>query len=172
METPTGPLPFATILRRREPDRRHQVAAAQLGQHPRIDLVRLAGERGEAFDPHRIGDIDAPSRHLQLVMNEASAVHRLDRRVHRLSVLLKATDEGTQPIAVGQHCPGVDGFATVGHGMDIHALPAEIESNVQHYPGASSAVSGPTTRRLSESEAPLHGIQMTERTWDRAREGN
>jgi hypothetical protein len=75
-------------------------------------------------------------------MDEASTVHRLDRRVHRLSVLLEATAKGTQAVAVGQHQPGVDGLASVVHDMDVHSLPAEIQANVQHCSGASSGVAG------------------------------
>jgi hypothetical protein len=40
----------------------------QLGQHPGVDLVGLAGQRGQAFDLLYVCDLDLPARQLQLVI--------------------------------------------------------------------------------------------------------
>jgi hypothetical protein len=48
MESPPGSLAFTPHIWSGEPDRRHQITPAQLGEHPRIDLVRLACQRRQA----------------------------------------------------------------------------------------------------------------------------
>ncbi len=39
------PLALGSDQRVRQPDRRHQIATGELGQHPRVDPVGLAGQR-------------------------------------------------------------------------------------------------------------------------------
>jgi hypothetical protein len=72
---------------RRQPDRRHEVPAGEIGRHPRVDPIGLAGQRREALDLDRVGDRDRPAAQLQLVVDEAGAGHRLDHRRHRLPEL-------------------------------------------------------------------------------------
>jgi hypothetical protein len=148
MEPPPRALPLTAMLWCGKPDRRHQVASAELGEHSRIDLVCLAGERGESFDLYRVGDIDAPPSQLQLVVNEAGAIHRLDRRVHGFLMLLESTDEGTQAPTIRRHPPGVDTLARVVHHVDVHSFLAEIQANMQHCSGPPLVSLVLTPRRL------------------------
>ena len=61
MQPPAGDLPLAAQLDRGQPDRRHQVPERQLGQHPRVDLVRLARQRRQPLDLLRVGDQHLPA---------------------------------------------------------------------------------------------------------------
>jgi hypothetical protein len=72
-----------------QPDRRHQIATCQLGQHPGIDPVGLAGQRCEPLHLLRVCDLDLPARELELVVHEAGSVHRLDRRPHRCAMTIE-----------------------------------------------------------------------------------
>jgi hypothetical protein len=83
-----------------QPDLGDQVAAGQLGQHPGVDPVGLAGQRGQAFDLLGVGDGDLPAGQLQLVMDEAGTVHRLDRRPHRLPVSGGLAGQPAQPVGI------------------------------------------------------------------------
>jgi hypothetical protein len=78
-----GPLTLGAQLEGRQPDRRHEIDARQLGQHPRVDAVGLARQRPQALDLLRVGDLDLPTTALQRVVHEPRAVHRLDRRLDR-----------------------------------------------------------------------------------------
>ena len=86
MQPPARALALGAHLRIRQPDRRHQVAAGELGEHPGVDPVGLAGERCEPFHLLRVGELDLPAVQLETVVDEAGAVHRLDRGADRLAV--------------------------------------------------------------------------------------
>jgi len=73
-----------------QPDRRHQIAACEFGQHPGVDPVGFAGQRCEAFHFLRVGDLDLPALKLEPIVHEARAVHRLDRRVDRLAMTIES----------------------------------------------------------------------------------
>jgi hypothetical protein len=53
VEPEAGPLALGPGLRVGQPDRGHEVATAELGQHPGIDLVGLGCQ---ALDLDRVGD--------------------------------------------------------------------------------------------------------------------
>jgi hypothetical protein len=61
VEAPARPLALGALGRVRQPDRRHRIAAAELGQHPGIDAVGLAGQRRQSLHLLRIGDLDLPA---------------------------------------------------------------------------------------------------------------
>ena len=90
VQPPARAFAFSAHLRVGQPDRRHQVAAGELGQNPGVDAIGLAGERRESLHLLRIGDLDLPARELELVVNETRAVHRLDRRADRRAVTIHA----------------------------------------------------------------------------------
>ncbi len=62
VQPPTCPLAFGAHARVGQPDRRHQIATRQLGEHPGVDPVGLAGQRRKSFHLLRIGDLDLPAR--------------------------------------------------------------------------------------------------------------
>jgi hypothetical protein len=76
-----------------QPDRRHQIAARQLGQHPRVDPIRLAGKRRQPLHLLRGRDLDLPTVELEPVVHEAGAIHRLDRGADWLTVTLELTTQ-------------------------------------------------------------------------------
>jgi hypothetical protein len=84
----------------RQPDRRHQLAAGELGQHPGVDAVGLAGERRQPFHLVRVRDLDLPAGELELVVHEASTVHRLDRRTDRRPITVEPLRQAMQTVGI------------------------------------------------------------------------
>src|SRR6266516_4622130 len=74
-----------------QPDRRHQVATREFGQHPGVDPVGLAGKRRQALDLLRIRDLDLPAGELEPIVHKACAVHRLDRGADRLAMPIESS---------------------------------------------------------------------------------
>ena len=100
MQPQAGPLTLSAPSGRGQPDRRHQIAARQLGEHPRVDPVGLARKRRQALDLLRVGDLDLPAAALERVVHKPGAVHRLDRRPHRPETQLDDPREPAQPIRI------------------------------------------------------------------------
>ncbi len=116
-----GPLPLGPHPWSGQPDLGDQVAAGQLGQHPGVDPVGLTGKRGQAFDLLGVSDGDLPAGQLELVMHEAGAVHRLDRRSYRLSVDGGLAGQPTQPVGIRWRGGDLDGAAL--HIKQTHIQP-------------------------------------------------
>jgi len=76
-----------------QPDRRHQLPPGQLGEYPRVDLVRLGGQGRQTPRLGRVGNLDVRAGALQCVVDEAGTGHRLDRRRHGLAVPSDPLDE-------------------------------------------------------------------------------
>jgi len=72
MQPPACPFALGTHLRVGQPDRRHQVAAGELGEDPGVDPVGLAGQRCEPFHLLRVGDLDLPARKLEPIVHNAA----------------------------------------------------------------------------------------------------
>jgi hypothetical protein len=100
MQQPTSTFPLGTHARIGQPDRRHQVTARQLGEHPGVDSVGLAGERCESFHLLRVGDLDLPSVELERVVHEPRAVHRFDRGADRFAVASKTLAQSVQAASI------------------------------------------------------------------------
>ena len=98
VQPPARPLALGAHERVGEPDRRHEVAAAELGQHPGVDAVGLAGQRRQPLHLLRVGDLDLPARELEPVVHEARAVHRLDRGADRRAVTVEPLSQAAQTI--------------------------------------------------------------------------
>jgi hypothetical protein len=92
-EPEAGPLALGPVRRVGQPDRRHELTPGELGENPGIDPVGLGRERGEALDLEGIGDLDVPTRELELVVDEPRPVHRLDCGSDLLAVATDAGDE-------------------------------------------------------------------------------
>ena len=56
------PLAQGPVLERGHPELGDQVTTAELGQHPGVDLVGLAGERGDVPHLAGVGDLHLPAR--------------------------------------------------------------------------------------------------------------
>jgi hypothetical protein len=93
-------LPLGADPGRGQPDLGDQIPSGQLGQHPGVDPVGRARQRGQPLDLLGVGDGDLPAGQLELVMNEAGAVHRLDRCSHRPAVGGGLAGQPTQPVGI------------------------------------------------------------------------
>ena len=94
-----------------QPDRGHEIAAGELGEHPGVDAVGLTGERCESFYLLRVGDLDLPAVKLEPIVDEPRAVHRFDRGADRLTVTSKPLAQATKSVSVRWRCADVDGRA-------------------------------------------------------------
>ena len=61
MRAPAETLSQLAILERRDPQRGHQVAAHELGEHARVDPVGLARQRRDRLDLPRVRDLELPA---------------------------------------------------------------------------------------------------------------
>jgi len=100
VRSPSGAFALGPDLGGGWPDLGDQVAGGQLGQDPGVDPVGLARKRGQALDLLGVGDGDLPARKLELVVDEAGAVHRLDRRPHRHTVGSGLAGQPAQPVGI------------------------------------------------------------------------
>jgi hypothetical protein len=133
MQPEPGQLTLLADPRIGQPDRRHQVAVAQHGQHHRVDLVGLAGQRREALDLLRVGDLDVPALLLERVVDEPSTGHRLDHGADRLCVnVVDSSRERSQRVEVRRDGELVEQFPVVIQKTDIDLASTEIQSGVQH----------------------------------------
>ena len=115
-----------------QPDRRHEVATPELGEDPGVDLVGLGGQGCEALDLHRVGDLDVPARELELVVDEAGPVHRLDDRAHLLAVAGDPGDELAEPEHLRTGGGHFDRPALLVEDVHIKPLARQVQSGVQH----------------------------------------
>jgi hypothetical protein len=132
VQPPAGTLALGAHARVGQPDRWHQIAAGELGQHPGVDPVGLAGQRREALYLLRVGDLDLPARQLEPVVHESRAVHRLDRRADRLAMTLESSRQAEQTICVWRRRADVDRRALIVEQMEVETLATEIQTGVQH----------------------------------------
>jgi hypothetical protein len=71
VQSPARTLALGAHARVAQPDRRHEIAAGELDQHPGIDAVGLAGTRRKPFHLLRVGDLELPAGKLEPVVHEA-----------------------------------------------------------------------------------------------------
>jgi hypothetical protein len=124
----------------------HEVTSCELGQHPRVDLVGLGGERGNTLDLGGIGDRDIPASELEGVVDEARPGHRLDRGAH---LLPSAQDEGSQrPERVDVRTDGghLDRSPVLIEYVHVEPLARQVQSGVQHVLGLLVLVALTTQR--------------------------
>lgn len=94
-----------------QPDRGDQIAARELGQHPGVNAVGLTGKRGQALDLGRVCDLDLEAVKLELVVDEAGARHRLDRRPQRLPMASNPGGQAAKTVRVGRRRANLDRLA-------------------------------------------------------------
>ena len=135
MQTPARPLALSAHARVRQPDRRHEIAAGKLGQHPGVDPVGLAGERRQSLHLLRIGDLDLPARQLEPVVHETRAVHRLDRGADRFAVTIESRRQRVQAISIRRRGAILDRHTLAIEQMEVETLATEIQTGVQHCNG-------------------------------------
>jgi hypothetical protein len=88
------------LLKRRHPERRHEIAPTQLCEHTRVDRVGLARERRDVTDLARVRDLNVPAGRGQLVADPDRAAHHLNARPH---VDTDEEHEPHKPVLVRRH---------------------------------------------------------------------
>jgi len=150
MQTEAGTLALSADGRVGQPDLGDELQPPELGQHPGIDPVRLAGQRGEPLHLDRVGDPHIPTSQLELVVDEAGATHRLDHRQHRLVRSAQAQHQRSERVR--------------GNGAGLEALPVRqralksrrlrLRSNPTYNMGQASSVLGFATSRVCSPRRP------------------
>ena len=132
VQPPARPLALGAHARVGQPDRRHQIAAGELGQHPGVDPVGLAGQRRQPLHLLRVGDLDLPAGELEPVVHEAGAVHRLDRGADRRAVTIEPLAQAAQTIGVRRRRTDLDRRTLSVEQVEVETLATEIQTGVQH----------------------------------------
>jgi hypothetical protein len=133
VEAEAGPLAFGPHGRAGQPHRRHELPPAQLGKDASVDAVGLAGERRQPSHAGGVGDVDVPAGELELIVDEAGAVHRLDRRPHLRAG--EAAGKGDDTVSVRRRGVDGDGAAALIERVKVETATAEIQTDVQHCDG-------------------------------------
>ena len=119
-----------------QPDLRHQVPTGQLGQHPRIDLVGLGGQRAPGPWPSRVSDRHVPAVALERVVDEAGAGHRLDHGAYLLALAAHARRAyAGRPRRAGPRSPRRSGLPHRGRAHQAAGARDPIRRTT--WPGAS-----------------------------------
>jgi hypothetical protein len=142
MQSEAGPLPLTAHLRVGQPHLRDELEPAELGQHPAVDAVGLAGQRCQPPRLQRIGDPHVPAGPLELVVHEAGPVHRLDGRLHRLAEASHPAGQSAKPISIWRCRTRLHRLTGLVEKAVVETLAAEIQSGVQHRRGLPSSRTG------------------------------
>jgi hypothetical protein len=142
-----------------QPDRRHQIATCELGQHPGIDPVGLAGQRRQTLDLLRIGDLDLPAGQLEGCTNRAPFIDSIGR-----GPACRATRSlrRCSPSASG----GVAPRSTVAPSPSSKwkSRRLRLRSNPAYNIATGLPSSVEDARSIAPREALLHGIPYHRRT--------
>jgi hypothetical protein len=92
------------------------------GEHPRVDALGLARQRRQPLDRLRIRDLDLPAGRLELVVHEAGAVDRLDRRHDRLGEPGDVADQASEAVGVWWCRGDLDRLASPVHQVNVQAV--------------------------------------------------
>ena len=122
VEAKAGELSLLPDPRVGQPDRRHQVALGEQGQHPGVDPVGLRRQRRQALDLLGVCDLDRPAERLEGVVDEAGAGHRLDHPDHRLAVGVDPACQPSQAVAIRRAGELLDQLALIGEQADVDPL--------------------------------------------------
>jgi hypothetical protein len=158
VQAPTRSLPLGAHQRVGQPDRRHQVAAGELGEHPGVDAVGLAGERRQTFYFLRVGDLDLPAGELEPVVHETGAVHRLDRGADRLAVTIETGRQRVQAIGIRRRSANLDRRTLAIEQVEVETLATEIQSGVQHCNGPPFVYRGRAEHRSAGGPSSWHSL--------------
>jgi hypothetical protein len=100
VQPPLQPLAQRAFLERGDPECRHELTAAELGQHASVDLVGLAGQRRHVLDLARVGHLDLPAGAGEPIAHPHRPAHHLETGTHLRPQL---EHEPRQPVLIGRH---------------------------------------------------------------------
>src|SRR5581483_7308418 len=146
-----------------QPDRRHKIAARELGQHPGVDPVGLAGERREPLRLRRVGDLDLPPVTLELVMHKPRPGHRLDRRANPPRMTIEPPHQPRQTVRIRRRGRLLDQLTALIEHTHIEPTTTQIQTNMQHEDGPPWTRSPMNTPERATEEALLHRIYRCRR---------
>jgi hypothetical protein len=132
MQPPAGAFALRAHERVGQPDRRHQLAACELGQHPGVDAVGLARERRQPLHLLRVRDLHLPAGQLEPVVHEAGPVHRLDRRTDPRTMAIKPLRQSAQTVEIRWRRTDLDRRTLGVKQVEVETLATEIQTGVQH----------------------------------------
>jgi hypothetical protein len=137
-----GALPLRPDGRVRQPDRRHELAARQLGQHPGVNPVGLAGQRRQPLHLLRVGDLHLRAVQLELVVRKAgrpSSTRSRRGSAHRSE---QPSGQTAKTVRIRWGAANVDRLTSLVQQAEVETLAAEIQSGVQHRRGLPSSRRG------------------------------
>jgi hypothetical protein len=158
VQPPTRPLAFGADARVGQPDRRHQIAARQLGEHPGVDPFGLASERRESFYFLRVGNVDLPPGQLEPVVHEAGAVHRLDRGANRRAVPSETFGQSIEAVCIRRRSTNLERRTFTPKQVEVDTLAAQIHSGVQHCNGAPFVFRGRAEDHSAGGPSSWHSL--------------
>ena len=129
------PLAPAAHARVGQPHLRDEVAAGELGQHPGVGAIGLAGQRGERASTLRVGEAHVPTGEFELVVDEPGAVHDLDHGEHLCTA--QSLHKPSDPVDVGRDRARADDGSVGAQSLPVETLAAEIESGVDTHEASS-----------------------------------
>jgi hypothetical protein len=101
---------------------------------------------------------------LELVVDEAGAVHRLDRRPHRLAEASHPLRKVVQPVRIRRRHAGLDRLARIVEQVEVETLAAEIQSGVQHRRGLPSSRRGRAEHELRGRPSFIAFLRVCDRS--------
>jgi hypothetical protein len=158
MQPPTCTLALGAHERIRQPDRRHQITACELGQHPSVDAIGLARQRRQPLHLLCVRDLDPPASELEPVVHEARTVHRLDRRPHRRAVRSDALAQVLQSISIRRRGTDVERRTLAIEQVEVETLATEIQPGVQHCNGPPFVYRGRAEHHSAGGPSSWHSL--------------
>jgi hypothetical protein len=134
---PAQPLTQLTVLQRRDPQLGHEIATGELGQHTRVDLVGLAGQRRDVTDLAGMRDLHPPASRGELIARPDRAAHHLH---HRADLGAALDHQPRQAVSVGRHRTLTDDRAGVAERTPRRSAIGPIDPEILHDRASPSRV--------------------------------
>jgi len=150
---PPPPLPECPLVERGKPQARHQLAAGELGEQTRVDLVGLRRQWRHRLHLARIRDLDLPAALDELVAHPERAAHHLQASLH---LIAQFEHEPGEPVAVSRDAALAGDLAAGCECAPPRRSIRPIDSDILHLGPPSRSDSSPES--VSGEEALLHDI--------------
>jgi hypothetical protein len=154
------PLAQLAVCQGEHPQRGDQIAAAELGQHAGVDLVGLAGQRGDIADLARVGDLHLPSRRGERVAHPDRAAHHLH---HGPNVQTKYQHKPREAVLVGRHRSLTDHHAALAKRTPRGPPIRPVDPEILHPRACSRGLDTDQGSICSEEAPPRHRLNAEAR---------